>query len=84
MSSGKKNEELYSFTGTQIAFSRPEVQQMVNISNHPNVDRKIYLFRGHRVMLDSDLADLYSIETFNLNKAVKRNIERFPAGGSGN
>ena len=29
-------------------------------------------------MLDSDLADLYDVETFNLNKAVKRNIGRFP------
>ena len=36
------------------------------------------MVRGHRVMLDSDLAELYEVETFNLNKAVKRNIERFP------
>ena len=38
----------------------------------------IYEIRGHKVMLDSDLAELYEVETFNLNKAVKRNIERFP------
>ena len=38
----------------------------------------IYTIRGHRVMLDSDLAMLYGVETFNLNKAVKRNIQRFP------
>jgi len=38
----------------------------------------IYEIRGYKVMLDSDLARLYEIETFNLNKAVKRNIERFP------
>ena len=42
------------------------------------IERKIYLIRGHKVMLDSDLAKLYKIETFNLNKAVKRNINRFP------
>ncbi len=42
------------------------------------VATKILLFRGKRVMLDSDLARLYGVETFNLNKAVKRNIERFP------
>jgi len=36
------------------------------------------MVRGHRVMLDSDLAELYEVETFNLNKAEKRNIERFP------
>ncbi len=38
----------------------------------------IYLIRGEKVMLDSDLADLYHIETKNLNKAVKRNLRRFP------
>lgn len=39
---------------------------------------KILIVRGKRVMLDKDLAKLYGVETFNLNKAVKRNIERFP------
>ena len=39
----------------------------------------IYTIRGKQVMLDSDLAALYQVETKNLNKAVKRNIERFPA-----
>jgi len=38
----------------------------------------IFEIRGQKVMLDSDLARLYEIETKNLNKAVKRNIERFP------
>lgn len=38
----------------------------------------IYTIRGKQVMLDSDLAILYQVETKNLNKAVKRNIERFP------
>jgi phage regulator Rha-like protein len=39
----------------------------------------IYTIRGKQVMMDSDLASLYQVETKNLNKAVKRNIERFPA-----
>ncbi|MDA3615930.1 ORF6N domain-containing protein [Polluticaenibacter yanchengensis] len=39
----------------------------------------IFNMRGKQVMLDSDLASLYQVETKNLNKAVKRNIERFPA-----
>ena len=43
-----------------------------------NIESKIYLIRNQKVMLDSDLADLYGVTTFNLNKAVKRNIERFP------
>ena len=42
------------------------------------VKGKIYLIRGQKVLLDSDLAELYGVTTANLNKAVKRNIERFP------
>src|SRR5688572_22457445 len=42
------------------------------------IERKIYLIRGHKVMLDSDLAELYVVETKALNQAVKRNLERFP------
>ena len=42
------------------------------------IQNLIYTIRGHRVMLDSDLAMLYGVETFNLNKAVKRNSQRFP------
>ena len=43
------------------------------------IERKIYLIRGHRVMLDSDLAELYGVLTKVLNQAVKRNIKRFPS-----
>ena len=39
---------------------------------------KIHFIRGKKVMLDRDLADLYNVTTFNLNKAVRRNIKRFP------
>jgi len=42
------------------------------------VIRKIYMIRGQKVMLDRDLSELYGVETRNLNKAVKRNIKRFP------
>jgi hypothetical protein len=42
------------------------------------IERQIHSIRGHKVMLDSDLAELYGVTTFNLNKAVKRNAERFP------
>ena len=38
----------------------------------------IYEIRGQKVMIDSDLAKLYEIETKVLNRAVKRNLERFP------
>ncbi len=42
------------------------------------IESMIYVIRGQKVMLDSDLAELYGVLTKNLNKAVKRNIERFP------
>ena len=42
------------------------------------IQNKIYEIRGQRVMLDRDLAELYQVKTGNLNKAVKRNIRRFP------
>ncbi len=42
------------------------------------IERRIYLIRGHKVMLDSDLADLYQVLTKNLNLAVRRNHDRFP------
>jgi phage regulator Rha-like protein len=40
---------------------------------------KIFLIRQQKVMLDSDLAEMYGVEARGLNQAVKRNIERFPA-----
>ena len=42
------------------------------------IESLIYEIRGQKVMLDRDLAKLYGVTTGNLNKAVKRNIERFP------
>jgi hypothetical protein len=40
---------------------------------------KIYLIRGQKVMLDRDLAELYEVETKQLKRAVRRNIDRFPS-----
>ncbi len=42
------------------------------------IESRIFTIRGMRVMLDSDLAKLYNVETKALNQAVKRNLERFP------
>lgn len=42
------------------------------------IQNKIYEIRGHRVILDKDLASMYEVTTGNLNKAVKRNADRFP------
>jgi hypothetical protein len=43
-----------------------------------SIERRIFLARGQKVMVDSDLASLYGVTTGNLNLAVKRNPGRFP------
>lgn len=43
-----------------------------------NIESKILLIRGQKVMLDADLAELYGVETKRLNEQMRRNIERFP------
>jgi len=43
------------------------------------IEKAIYLIRGEKVMLDHDLALLYGVETKVLNRAVKRNLQRFPS-----
>lgn len=42
------------------------------------IESKIYFIRGKKIMLDSDLAELYGVMTGTLNQAIKRNKERFP------
>jgi hypothetical protein len=42
------------------------------------IEKRIYLIRGQKVMIDSDLAELYHSQTSRLNEAVKRNRDRFP------
>ena len=43
------------------------------------IERSILLIRGHKIILDKDLAKMYGVSTSNLNKAVTRNLDRFPA-----
>ena len=56
----------------------PKKSLKLNLLPTTLIERRIFLVHGHKVMLDSDLADLYAVETKTLNRAVKRNIERFP------
>lgn len=42
------------------------------------IQQKIFLIRGHKVMLDTDLANLYGVTVKRLNEQVKRNVNRFP------
>ena len=44
-----------------------------------NLAKLVLLIRGEKVLLDSDLADLYDVATKALNQAVKRNLDRFPS-----
>ncbi len=46
--------------------------------SYETIERKIYLIRGKKVMLDSELAELYEVRTNVLSKAVSRNLDRFP------
>src|SRR5437667_1389950 len=43
------------------------------------IERRIYLMRGNKVMLDRDLAQLYGVKSIALRQQVKRNLRRFPA-----
>jgi hypothetical protein len=54
-----------------------EMSQEVTIPDEI-ITSKIYLIRGQKVMLDSDLAELYQVETRRLNEQIKRNTGRFP------
>jgi len=42
------------------------------------IERRIYLIRGHKVMIDADLAELYEVPTKRFNQQVRRNLKRFP------
>jgi len=53
-------------------------RKMADIIRQDIIERKIFLIRGLNVMLDRDLAELYGVTTGNLNKAVNRNLDRFP------
>ena len=56
-----------------------EVVGMAEIISIETITNKICLIRGSRVMLDRDLAELYEVETSQLKRAVRRNIDRFPS-----
>jgi hypothetical protein len=52
--------------------------ERLRLATAAQIERHIYLIRGQRVMLDSDLARLYGVSTSRLNEQVRRNRERFP------
>jgi len=64
--------------GTNIFFKLFFMEEKTEIVPYEQIEGKIYLIRGKKVMFDRDLARLYGVETKVLNQAVRRNLERFP------
>ena len=52
---------------------------MGEIMSAERIERKIFQIRGKRVILDRDLAELYGVETYQLTRQVRRNLDRFPS-----
>ena len=52
--------------------------EVLGLTPQETIESKILLIRGKKVLLDKDLAEMYGVTTGNLNKAVNRNINRFP------
>jgi len=61
--------------GGILLFKTMDTTELIPIET---INRRIFTIRGVKVMLDSDLAELYGIRTMRLNQAVKRNFDRFP------
>ena len=57
---------------------KPETSEIAPIVPVEHIESRILLIRGQKVILDSDLAELYGVPTKRLNEQVKRNIDRFP------
>jgi len=55
-----------------------DLKAKIALYNSDSIQRRIYTIRDIQVMLDSDLASFYGVETKQLNRVVKRNIDRFP------
>ena len=72
---------LFSRTSLVIYVRMPHKKDLTTTSVDVPVqfiERRIYLIRGHKVMIDVDLAELYGVPTKRLNEQVQRNLKRFP------
>jgi hypothetical protein len=82
---GEKDEADLTFLGVCVSIGGelPNFMERLMIEERSlipdeRIEQLILLIRGQKVMLDADLAELYGVETKALNRAVKRNRERFP------
>jgi hypothetical protein len=57
---------------------KPQSDTLLSLLRAENISRRILTVRGHRVMLDADLAALYDVQTKAFNQAIQRNRDRFP------
>lgn len=62
-----------------VKFKYKKIMREIEAVDSEIIENKILIIRGQKVMIDSDLARLYGVETRILNQAVKRNIKRFPS-----
>lgn len=63
---------------TNLPYRRGIMRYQAELTGTPQIELAILMIRGQRVLLDRDLAAMYGVTTGNLNKAVRRNIRRFP------
>ena len=63
---------------TSVRMAKVTKQPVKKTAATPPVESHIHVIRGHKVMLDRDLANLYEVPTGALNQAVRRNLDRFP------
>lgn len=69
---------IIGWSGLLAAIQSSEMEASPTEVALPEVSKKIFIVRGQRVLLDSDLAALYGVKTLRLNEQVRRNSERFP------
>ena len=69
--------EVYGMENSQTKINSKEIIDYESV-NKENVKTQIFEIRGYRVMFDKDIANYFGVTTSNLNKAMKRNIKRFP------
>ena len=70
---------MYIFLGSVLHLPKQTIPMKLNLAVTEEVIlNKIFEIRGKKVMLDKDLAELYQVETKQLKRQVRRNIERFP------
>ena len=79
MKSEKLNVLRITDYGLRAGMKRGGAQNM-SVITFDAVEKSILIIRGIQVILDSDVAELYGVETRDINKAVKNNPGKFPAG----